>query len=83
MDVRLSLIKHYILSANWFSLPGRWALPRPSFWFIRRLQKKTLRLFPVGDDTEIFLVQESSLVLSIQMSDLERGDCFFWFANRV
>ena len=45
----------------------------PIFWFIRRLQKILLRLLPVSEDVSVFLVQESALVLSTQMSVLGGG----------
>ena len=69
----LPLAKRDILSATWFSLPGRQALSRPSYWLMRRLQKSLLRLLPVRDDADIFLVQESAVALSTRMSDLEWG----------
>ena len=75
LGVRFSLLKCDIFLVTWFSFPGKWALSRPSFWFTRRLQKRTLRIFPVGDDASILLFQESSVVLLTRMSDLRRGRC--------
>ena len=73
MDDRLSLLKLNVLSATYLFLPGRWALSRPSFFIMRRLQKSMLRIFMVRDDVAIFLVQESAVVLSNRMSSLGCG----------
>ena len=40
---------------------------------MRRLQKILLRIFPAKDDVAIFLLQESTVVLSARVSDLGRG----------
>ena len=45
-------------------------MSRPSYWFIRSLQNSLLSNFPVRHDAEIFLVQESAVVVSTQMGDL-------------
>ena len=72
----LYLYKRDVFLETWFSLPRIQALSTPSFWFVRWLQKSLSRLFLVLDDVAIFLVQESTAVLSTQMSDLWWDGCF-------
>ena len=48
-------------------------LSTPISWSTKRLQKMLLRLLPVRDDVEIFLVQDSAVVLSTRINDFGRG----------
>ena len=54
----------------------------PINWLMSSLRNILLRLSPVRDDVAIFLVDDSSVVFSMQMSDLGWARCC-GFENRV
>ena len=53
-------------------------MSRPSFEFIRRLQKSLLRLLLASDDLAIFLVQECAMVLTTRVSVLDEVVILCW-----